>query len=771
VPYTLSGVSSPDVLGGSLSGSVVVGANGQATINVSLANDNLTEGNETLFVTAGSATSSITVNDTSKAVVTYDLSPSSPTVDEGLSVFFTLSTTNLPAGSPVAVSVSGVSAADVQGGVLNATVYVDANGRTVIPVSLVNDLLTEGDETLTLTAGTASASVTVKDTSKAPPTYALSQNGSSVNEGSTASFTLTTTNLASGSAVPYTLSGVSAADVAGGSLSGTAYVGSNGQATINVSLANDNLTEGNETLFVTAGSATASITVNDTSKAVVTYALSPSSPTVDEGLTVFFTLSTTNLPAGSPVDVAVSGVNAADVQGGVLNATVYVDANGRAVIPVSLLNDALTEGDETLTLTAGTASASVTVNDTFKAAATYTLTSKSESVDEGSIALFELRTTNVAAGTAVPFELSGISSSDVSDGALSGILYASETGYSVIVVNLRNDAITEGNETLTVKAGTASASVNVNDTSKGVATYTLSPSSFSVDEGSTASFILQTKNLPSGSVVPYTLSGISSSDLAGGAMTGTVLVGANGQATINVSLLNDMLTEGNETLTVNAATASASIPVIDTSLSTNGKSVGQVFTWVEASTAPIIGSSSVDTFIVPMSRSGSTLTKSGNSISVINNSSMVSASLSNVERIKFADTSVAFDLDGAAGNAVQMLGAVFGKDSLLNKGVVGIAVSIYDQALMSNTQVARLALDVVLGANPSNKAVVNLLYKNLIGIAPDPLSESLFVGMINNGTYTQESITLMATNLDVNKTNINMTGLSQTGLEYTPSLF
>jgi hypothetical protein len=87
------------------------------------------------------------------------------------------------------------------------------------------------------------------------------------------------------------------------------------------------------------------------------------------------------------------------------------------------------------------------------------------------------------------------------------------------------------------------------------------------------------------------------------------------------------------------------------------------------------------------------------------------------------------------------------------------------------TQIARLALDAVLGENPSHKAVVDLLYKNLMGISPDALSETLDVGMIKNGAYTQESIALMATTLDINKTNINLLGLSQTGVEYTPSLF
>ena len=101
--------------------------------------------------------------------------------------------------------------------------------------------------------------------------YSLTSQNPSINEGSTASFTLNTTNVATGTSVPYTLTGISAADVSGGALSGNAVVNSSGVATISITLLNDNLTEGAETLTVTAGGASASTVVNDTSKAVDDY--------------------------------------------------------------------------------------------------------------------------------------------------------------------------------------------------------------------------------------------------------------------------------------------------------------------------------------------------------------------------------------------------------------------------------------------------------------------------------------------------------------------
>ena len=98
------------------------------------------------------------------------------------------------------------------------------------------------------------------------PTYTLTSPASSVNEGSTATFTLNTTNVASGTSGPYSISGITAADLVGGTTSGSVIVDSAGQATINISLKADQLTEGNETLTLTAQGYSVSTVVVDTSK-------------------------------------------------------------------------------------------------------------------------------------------------------------------------------------------------------------------------------------------------------------------------------------------------------------------------------------------------------------------------------------------------------------------------------------------------------------------------------------------------------------------------
>jgi len=171
-------------------------------------------------------------------------------------------------------ALSGVTSADVVGGALTGTTTVDATGRAVVAVSMVADNLTEGVETLTLSAAGKTAAVTVNDTSLTPApvvapvaSYAIAASASSVNEGSAVNFTLTTTNVPSGATLAYTLGGsITAADVVGGALTGTVTVGFDGKAVLPVTLTADALTEGAETITVSIASATSSaVTVNDTS--------------------------------------------------------------------------------------------------------------------------------------------------------------------------------------------------------------------------------------------------------------------------------------------------------------------------------------------------------------------------------------------------------------------------------------------------------------------------------------------------------------------------
>ncbi len=94
-----------------------------------------------------------------------------------------------------------------------------------------------------------------------------------------------------------------------------------------------------------------------------TYALTADTATANEGRTVYFTLNTTGVATGTQLVYALSGVAAADILGGSVSGTVTIGSTGRVIIPVTIREDATTEGAETLTMTVGGQSASIAIAD------------------------------------------------------------------------------------------------------------------------------------------------------------------------------------------------------------------------------------------------------------------------------------------------------------------------------------------------------------------------------------------------------------------------
>jgi Ca2+-binding RTX toxin-like protein len=93
--------------------------------------------------------------------------------------------------------------------------------------------------------------------------------------------------------------------------------------------------------------------------------------------------------------------------------------------------------------------------------------------------------------------------------------------------------------------------------------------------------------------------------------------------------------------------------------------------------------------------------------------------LVDVERLVFADKSLAFDFAGAAGVTARILGAVFGPAAVKNAAYAGIGLKLLD-AGTSPDALMQLALDTRLGAGFGPAAEVQLLYRNLTGTDPSP---------------------------------------------------
>ena len=741
---TLSGNAGNDLITGGSGNDVIDGGEGSDTVtfannfnNYSIKFNTL---NKNYSITANAGTDGVdtfvnieflrfadrtlSVDSLNMVFDSYTITPQLLNVDEGAIATFNVTTTKINSGTILNYTIAGVSSSDVSGGLLSGNVTIGSDGTARILVGLLADYLTEGAETLIVTAQGKTASVLVNDTSKTTllASYALSPSTNSVSEGSNAVFTLTTTNVAGGTFIPYTISGVSSADITGGALSGTAIVSSTGNATITIPLALDLTTEGTESLTVTAQGISATISIIDTSTLIgstttgISITRGPSNDliqgsrnndSIDGGAgtdTLLFTGNLSNYTitynralgaatvtdrrsAGDGIDsltnieklqfadktielispplsstpaygktpsflfdpvyyllknpeliptVSLANAYSSYMQTGAtageapnnwfdaayysnkwsdlkpLNldaATLFTHYNlygvweGRSAGPMfdkfdgtrylrenpdvgayvdayvkdflgSRINGAIAHyiiyGANESRKTYDTLGQLIDTSFTISTP-TYNLTTVTPSVNEGSTASFNLTYVNATVGTEVGYTLSGINASDVTSGSLTGKVLIGASGQTTINIPISSDAITEGQETLTLSIKGVNASTVINDTSKGnaVPTYTLTPATTSINEGELAQVYVSTTNVTAGTVLQYRVSGVSANDLIGG-LNRQVTVDPLGQALFNIQTNADQITEGPEIMYITLGTSTTSLIINDTSVALIG---------------------------------------------------------------------------------------------------------------------------------------------------------------------------------------------------------
>jgi hypothetical protein len=289
-----TGITAADLSPAALTGSTKVGDD-TASFAFTVANDQTTEGDEPLQIKLFSDaartkqvgnTVTVTVRDTSKTPA-YSLTPSLASIDEGAALATTVATTNVPVGTQLYWSLSGtgIKAADFSTGALTGSGTVGGDGTFVIAHTVASDKTTEGNETLqiklfsdaarTKQAGTT-ASVTINDTSKTPPPYAITPSLATVDEGGALTTTVATNGVASGTQLYWSLSGtgITAADFSTGALTGSGKTSSDGTFSFAHAVASDKATEMDESLQIKLFSdaartkqvgTTATVTVRDTS--------------------------------------------------------------------------------------------------------------------------------------------------------------------------------------------------------------------------------------------------------------------------------------------------------------------------------------------------------------------------------------------------------------------------------------------------------------------------------------------------------------------------
>jgi hypothetical protein len=434
VPYAISGVSSADIGGASLSGSFTVN-NNTASVDLAITADLATEGTETLTLRLTSAPTNpsvpVTVVDSSVAppvpIATYELTnavfgstpATTTTVNEGTNnVIFYLSITNGGSlwGTDVPYTITGVSGTDIGSstdailtqGKFQIPATPQANPVATVAFNITADQTTEGTETMTLTLNgkNVSSSVIINDTSTTPalpPTYDLSYTQTriggttvrNVDETTPTSgtdpsiaFILVTTNVVPGTSIPFTVTGIQQSDITSTGLTWDA---------------------------------------------------------ANSRFTGAFTMLNADPSYGVPLNTQVGRVN------------------------VEVVADSLTEGTEviTLALTNGQRSIGINILDTsLSPPPAYTLTPAASSVNEGSSLTFTAGGTNIVNGTYY-WTIVGAGAQQTDYGAAAG-QFTITNNSGTFSVSIVADLITEGAETFTVLLRTGSISGPVVATSSAV---------------------------------------------------------------------------------------------------------------------------------------------------------------------------------------------------------------------------------------------------------------------------------------------------------------
>ncbi|MBO9155429.1 Calx-beta domain-containing protein [Chitinophaga sp. GCM10012297] len=411
VNYTISGSATAGTDYTTLTGTVTIPADQNSIIvPVAALNDNILEPVETVIasLTGGSSTS-FTFTGTGNAIVNITddesalpgnlaltIAKTADAVESGANGNFTIS---LPAGVTAAedvtvnYTIAGSATAGADYTALSGTVTILAGqGSVIVPVAALNDNIIEPVETVTATlnggssasftfTGTGSATVNINDDESAVPAnlaLTVTKNTDGEEPGTNGSFIISlpaTVVSSEDVTVNYTIAGTAAADADYTALSGTVVIPA-GQTSVSVEVAvlNDQVIEPLETVVLTlaggastsftytgTGNATVNITDDENTPANLVLNVTKGSDAAEPATNSSFTISlpgTVVSPEDITVNYTIGGTATDGTDYSALGGSIVIPAGRNNItVPLTVTDDQLIEGDETiiLTITGGTA--------------------------------------------------------------------------------------------------------------------------------------------------------------------------------------------------------------------------------------------------------------------------------------------------------------------------------------------------------------------------------------------------------------------------------
>lgn len=400
-------------------------------------------------------------------------------ITEGGTVTFNITTTGVAPGTDLVYAVSGTGNALASTQLGKAT--VNADGTASVTISTLDNNI-QGDSgvlSFKLMKGAevlkAAEYVNVLNNDQVQ-TY-LVANATTVDEGNSVTYNITTTGVVAGTEIAYVVTGTGNASAS--AKTGSVVISSDGKASVTINtVENQNAADSGKLTFelkngaqVLATAAAVDV-VNDDSPS--TYTVTVNDRTIDEGDVLTYSISTTDVAPGTDIAYMVTGTGNATASTQVGLAT--VNAQGNATVTINTYaNDIV--GDEgvlsfKLVSNSNTLASAPTVtianDDLPPPSSSVSVTAKeifgSGDINEGDIIQFTVATAGYAAGTILPYTITG--TKNVSDIVKAGFVTIGIDGKAIVQVQTANNTKWGDTGDLTFELGDlASKTVTVlNDT-------------------------------------------------------------------------------------------------------------------------------------------------------------------------------------------------------------------------------------------------------------------------------------------------------------------
>jgi subtilisin family serine protease len=143
-----------------------------------------------------------------------------------------------------------------------------------------------------------------------------------------------------------------------------------------------------------------------------------------------------------------------------------------------------------------------------------------------------------------------------------------------------------------------------------------------------------------------------------------------------------------------------------------------------------------------------------------------SISLLDVERLQFTDAKIAFDTDGKAGDALELLYAVSKDQYLNNDGVKGLAIELIDKAANRN-EVVDYVMGELAGPSWNLNDMTKILARNIYGIEVTGAIDNLITDLMQANQWDNYDFFWAVAESETASSVIGLVGLSDSGITYS----